>query len=123
MDITRSGFCRAVAALVAAPFAQARRKTAVTAWDTPQGQYALLLRAELERLGYFDDLKEDWGEVEAALATGHRFFAPLPSRWDTRAKRLLQSVRPVYPVDEYEGHLGWRTLQAWRTGRAVKGGL
>lgn len=119
MDITRNGFCRAIAALAAAPFAQARRKTTAFPWGTPQGQYILLLRAELERLGYFDDLKEDWDEVEAALANGHRVFAPMPSRWDTRAKRLLQSVRPVYPVDEYEGHLLWGT---WRAGRAVKGG-
>lgn len=120
MQITRSGFYRAFAALMSAPFAWGGRRTKPGVWDTPQGQYVLLLRAELERLGYFDGLKEDWDEVEAALAKGHRFFAPLPSRWDTREKRLLQSVRPVYPMSEYEGHLSWGT---WRTGRAVKGGL
>lgn len=109
---------------MAAPFAWGGRRTKPGVWDTPQAQYVLLLRAELERLGYLDGLKEDWDEVEAALATGHRFFAPLPSRWDTRAKRLLQSVRPVYPVvtdctipPVYGGYLDWRS------GRSAKGGL
>ena len=63
-------------------------------WQTPQGQYVKMLRAELERLGHWDDLPEDWQSTEEALKNGHLFFDITPSREEN--KRLLYNVRPVF---------------------------
>lgn len=70
----------------------ALRKNSI--WDTPQGQYVLQLRNELEKLGYFDDLKEDWDEVERALSEGCKYFEIRPSRIEGRSK-LLFRVAPI----------------------------
>ena len=61
-----------------------RRKSDM--WSTPQGQYVLGLRAELERLGYFDNLPEDWEAVERALREGCMCFEFRCSRIDKSGK-------------------------------------
>lgn len=86
---------RTLAALAVAPLAQAKRgPKRGDMWLSPQGQYVLRLRAELERLGYFDDLREDWAAVERALAEGCVCFEVRPSRHLVDEK-LLYRVAPV----------------------------
>ena len=73
----------AVMPALAAIASGSRRKDDV--WYTPQGQYVLGLRAELERLGYFDDLPEDWEAVERALREGCMYY-------EVRASREVQGT-------------------------------
>lgn len=61
-------------------------------WYTPQGQYVLQLRNELEKLGYFDDLKEDWEIVEEALKRGWAYFTVEASR--ATEKKLYYRIVP-----------------------------
>ena len=94
--MTRKDFAKGILAFI--PFAaQAAKKQCypvTSIWDTPQGQYVKMLRKEIERLGHWDDLEEDWQLVEDALKNGHLFFEVLPSRQDKR--RMLYNVRPVF---------------------------
>lgn len=63
-------------------------------WETPQGQYVKMLRKELERLGHWDNLDEDWQLVEDALKNGHLFFDVFPSRQEKT--KMLYNLRPVF---------------------------
>jgi hypothetical protein len=66
-------------------------------WETPQGQYVLALRAELKRLDHWDDLAEDWQEVEDALKNGHMFYAPQASRIldNRKSSQMFYSIKPL----------------------------
>lgn len=94
--MTRAKFFQRIAAPFAALPLFARRKKP-NVWDSTSGQYCLMLRAELERLGHFDDLKEDWMSVEEALGRGHQLFGAFASRTvDTKdGRKMLFSVRPM----------------------------
>lgn len=87
---------RMLAFFTAAPLALAKRgPKRVGVWDTPQGQYVLRLRAELERLGHFDDLKEDWEAVERALAEGCVCFEVRSSRIERSTGKVFARIAPV----------------------------
>jgi hypothetical protein len=99
--MTRKNFFKGLLALF--PFtAQAAKKTNI--WETPQGKYVLLLREELKRLGIWDDLPEDWQEVEDALTKGHIHFMPRYSRIvkENGDETLLASIQPI--VWKLESH-------------------
>lgn len=64
-------------------------------WSTPQGRYVLGLRSELRRIGYFDDLREDWEAVERALREGCMYFEVQPSRQETDGGKLIFRVAPM----------------------------
>lgn len=102
--MTRKNFAKGILAFI--PFAaQAAKKQCypvTNVWQTPQGQYVKMLRAELERLGHWDDLEEDWQLVEDALKDGHLLFRMRASR--TEPKRMLYNICPVfYEKYEYQG--------------------
>lgn len=117
--MTRTQFFQRIAATFTALPLFARRKDDV--WSTPQGQYVLGLRAELERLGHFDDLKEDWQEVEEALREGCLYFLVTGSRMTEDKSKMLYRVLParmgllnhiltgkVQTETEYVDIVGWR---------------
>lgn len=64
-------------------------------WQTPQGQYVLALREELKRLDHWDDLEEDWAEVENALKNGHMFFDVRVSRQGKNPHRAYYCICPL----------------------------
>lgn len=97
--MTRKNFAKGILAFI--PFAaQAAKKQCyplTSIWDTPQGQYVKMLRKEIERLGHWDDLNEDWQLVEDALKNGHLFFDVVVCRKEQKEpSRLMYNVRPVF---------------------------
>ena len=71
-------------------------------WETPQGQYVLALRGELKRLDHWDDLAEDWQNIEDALKNGHMFYEVGPGRQEGK-KMLYRIVPAFYSTDKYLG--------------------
>lgn len=107
---------RMLAFFTAAPLALAKRgPKRVDVWDTPQGQYVLRLRAELERLGHFDDLREDWEAVEQALSEGCLCFEVGMSRVGIDGKHWYRVVPCALVPTDYDGKLIlWTSIWGYR---------
>lgn len=61
-------------------------------WNTQGGRAAIELRKHLRTLGIYDELRENWTEVEQAVREGCMLFIAGVSRVDRRA-----GVQP-YPI-------------------------
>lgn len=95
--MTRKNFAKGLLVLLSPlPLVGAKKQCypVTSIWETPQGQYVKMLRKEIERLGHWDDLEEDWQLVEDALKNGHLFFDVLPSRQEKT--KMLYNLRPVF---------------------------
>lgn len=69
-------------AALASPAIAIERKDAI--WQTDAGRQALEIRRDLEDLGCYDRLAENWTEVEAALREGCTRFTHWTSRVEVK---------------------------------------
>lgn len=81
-------------------------------WKTDAGRRAVEMREQLRAFKLYDELKENWDEVRAALVEGCQHFVAGVSRIDVKRQRVYWRVMPVMdPANEH----GW--VEPWRKRR------
>lgn len=107
--------------LIASPALAIEHRQSI--WRTDAGRRAIALRQQLEREGRYDNLPENWTEVEAAIREGCQYFVAGVSRVEPtpeeRKRSLIWGVTlikrtwyRVLPVAEPPNEHGW--AEPWR---------